>query len=117
MQTPTTYADVKGAVHPIVRVHPETQRRALYLGRTRVRQVSAHIVEMPDQQGDALLDQLWAYATDKSLTWSHSWKQGDLVIWDNRVLLHQREKGDGTHSRVMHRVLTIGDPVLGPQSP
>jgi taurine dioxygenase len=88
-----------GSVHPLVQVHPETGRRGLYLGRRR----NAYIEGLPVEESDALLDELWAYATDLRLTWRHRWQCGDLVLWDNRCTMHRRDAFDPTARRVMHR--------------
>src|SRR3954469_10202938 len=69
-----------GTLHPLVRVHPETGRRGLYLGRRR----NAYVAGLPLEDSDALLDAIWRYATDEHLTWRHHWQAGDLVLWDNR---------------------------------
>src|SRR5262245_18970603 len=88
-----------GALHPLVCRHPETGRRGLYLGRRR----NAYIDGLPLDESDALLDRLWAYATDASLTWTHQWAVADLVCWDNRCTMHRRDAFDSTARRVMHR--------------
>jgi taurine dioxygenase len=86
-----------GTLHPIVGSHPEAGRRFLYLGRRR----HAYIEGLPLQESEALLDELWAYAT--SQTWYHQWRVGDVVIWDNRCTMHRRNAFDPSSRRVMHR--------------
>jgi taurine dioxygenase len=88
-----------GTLHPLVRVHPETGRRGLYLGRRR----NAYIDGLPLEESDLLLDEIWAYATDVRLTWRHQWLAGDLVLWDNRCTMHRRDGFDPAARRVMHR--------------
>ena len=88
-----------GTLHPLVRVHPETGRRGLYLGRRR----NAYIEGLPLAESDALLDEVWARATDATLTWRHKWRAGDLVLWDNRCTMHRRDGFDPAARRVMHR--------------
>jgi taurine dioxygenase len=88
-----------GTLHPLVRLHQETGRRGLYLGRRR----NAYIDGLPKDESDALLDELWDYATDASLTWRHQWRAGDLVLWDNRCTMHRRDAFDPDARRVMHR--------------
>jgi taurine dioxygenase len=88
-----------GTIHPIVSVHPETGRRALYLGRRR----NAYIEGLSLDDSNALLDEIWAQATRDSLTWRHRWRVGDLVLWDNRCTMHRRDAFDPTARRVMHR--------------
>ena len=88
-----------GTFHPIVFVHPETGRRALYLGRRR----NAYIEGLSLDDSNALLDEIWAQATRETLTWRHCWRVGDLVLWDNRCTMHRRDGFDPTARRVMHR--------------
>src|SRR6202043_927287 len=88
-----------GTLHPLVSTHPDTGRRALYLGRRR----NAYVEGLPADQSDALLDQLWAFATEATLTWYHHWEIGDLVCWDNRCTMHRRDAFDPSSRRVMHR--------------
>ena len=57
--------------------------QSLYLGR-RYAPPSSYIVELPNDEGEALLDELWAHATRDELTWTHIWRPGDLLMWDNR---------------------------------
>jgi taurine dioxygenase len=88
-----------GACHPLVRVHPETGRRFLYLGRRR----NAYLEGLSVADSEALLDEIWSHATSEQLTWSHSWRVGDLVLWDNRCTMHRRNAFDPGSRRVMHR--------------
>jgi taurine dioxygenase len=88
-----------GTLHPLVRVHPETGRRGLYLGRRR----NAYVEGLSLEASDALLDELWTYATDGRLAWRHQWQAGDLVLWDNRCTMHRRDAFDSVARRVMHR--------------
>lgn len=93
------------ADHPLVRTHPETGRRALYLGNHAM-----HIVGMDPAEGAALLGELLAHATQRHFVHAHRWRAGDLVVWDNRVLLHRLVLGDELrrYRRVMHRSLVRG---------
>jgi taurine dioxygenase len=91
--------DSRGAFHPLVYAHPETGRKGLYLGRRR----NAYIEGLPLAESEALLDELWAFATNERLTWRHRWRAGDLVLWDNRCTMHRRDPFDQTDRRVMHR--------------
>ena len=88
-----------GAFHPLVGTHPEARRQFLYLGRRR----NAYIEGLTADQSEALLDEIWSYATAESLTWYHRWSAGDLVIWDNRCTMHRRNSFDRAARRVMHR--------------
>jgi taurine dioxygenase len=88
-----------GTLHPLVQVHAETGRRGLYLGRRR----NSYIEGLSLEESDALLDEVWAAASDESLAWRHRWRVGDLVLWDNRCTMHRRDAFDPTARRVMHR--------------
>jgi taurine dioxygenase len=96
--------------HPIVRVHPDTGRPALYLGNH-----ASHITGMPAYQGKALLRALLDHATRPDFVYSHAWRQGDLVLWDNRCLVHRalRHPGMGDHRRVLHRTVVKGTVPVG----
>jgi alpha-ketoglutarate-dependent 2,4-dichlorophenoxyacetate dioxygenase len=72
------------AQHPLVRQHPGSGRKALYVASH-----ASHILGWPVDQGRALLDELIAFATQPRFVYSHKWRVGDLVIWDNRCTLHR----------------------------
>lgn len=93
-----------GAIHPIVRTHPETGYNALYLGRRR----HAYVVGLPVPDSEELLAELWSHATHQQFQWHHSWKVGDIVVWDNRCLLHHRNPFAPHARRIMHRVQCEG---------
>jgi taurine dioxygenase len=88
-----------GVYHPLVCTHPETRRRALYLGRRR----NAYIGGLSLAESESLLEELWSYATRAELAWGHKWRAGDLVLWDNRCTMHRRDSFDAASRRVMHR--------------
>ena len=94
----------KGARHPIVRTHPATGRKALFLGRRR----NAYVVGLEVAESEALLDALWAHATQAQFTWIQQWRPGDLIIWDNRCVMHRRDEFDEQTRRVMHRTQICG---------
>lgn len=94
-----------GAVHPLVCAHPETGRHALYLGRRR----NAYIVGLPLAESEALLDELWRYATRDEFTWYNSWRTGDVVLWDNRCTMHRRDPFDPSSRRILHRTQIKGE--------
>jgi taurine dioxygenase len=115
VKLPTRPEEVEGPVHPLVRVHPVTGRRALYLGRRRT-WPSNYIIGMPNVESEALLDRLWAHATQPRYAWTHQWRVGDLVLWDNRCCMHYRTEIDVTHRRIMHRTTIKGEPIVAPWS-
>jgi taurine dioxygenase len=94
-----------GAEHPIVRTHPVTGRKALFLGRRR----NAYIPGLTLDDSEALLDALWAHATKPEFTWYQQWRVGDLILWDNRAVMHRRDAFDPSTRRVMHRTQIKGD--------
>jgi taurine dioxygenase len=111
VKLPTTPEEVEGPVHPLVRVHPVTGRRALYLGRRRD-WPSNYIVGMPNEGSEALLDALWNHATQPKYAWTHTWRVGDIVLWDNRCCMHYRTEIDLAYRRVMHRTTIKGEPIV-----
>ena len=108
LAVPTRPEEVPGPVHPLVRVHPETGRRCLYLGRRRL-YPSQYIEGYSAAESEALLDRLWAQATRPELAWTHVWRAGDLLVWDNRCAMHYREEVDDTQRRVMFRTQFAGE--------
>jgi taurine dioxygenase len=94
-----------GADHPIVRTHPATGRKALFLGRRR----NAYVPGLSLAASEALLDALWEHATQDRFTWYQQWRVGDLILWDNRAVMHRRDAFDPAARRVMHRTQIKGD--------
>ena len=91
--------------HPLVRTHPDTGAKTLYLGLH-----ASHIEGLPVTEGKALLAELLAHATQPEFVYGHRWQSGDLVIWDNRCLLH-RATADyemAKQRRVLHRTVVRG---------
>jgi taurine dioxygenase len=97
--------DAPGAVHPIVRTHPATQRKALFLGRRR----NANVIGLELADSEALLDALWAHASRPEHCWFQQWRIGDLIMWDNRCTMHRRDAFDDGARRVMHRTQICGE--------
>jgi taurine dioxygenase len=94
-----------GAVHPIVRTHPATGRKALFLGRRR----NAYIAGLSLADSEALLDALWEHSTKPEFAWYQQWRPDDLILWDNRCVMHRRDAFDPAARRVMHRTQIKGD--------
>lgn len=90
------------ATHPLVKVHPETGRKALYLNANRMEQV----IGMERAESDRLLDELIAHAIKPEFQYRHIWRPGDVVIWDNRCTMHKANADypEGER-RLMHRVV------------
>ena len=93
------------ATHPLVRTHPETGSKSLYIGNH-----ATHIDGLPERQGAALLADLLAHATQRQFVYTHRWRLGDLVMWDNRCLLHRAVANyqADKYRRVMHRSVVRG---------
>jgi alpha-ketoglutarate-dependent 2,4-dichlorophenoxyacetate dioxygenase len=88
----------------LVRTHPGSKRRSLYLAAHAFR-----IRGLPEAEGRALLDELTAFATQPRFVYSHRWQVGDLVMWDNRCTMHRGRPYDDTrYRRDMHRT-TVRD--------
>ena len=94
-----------GVFHPVVCTHPETGRRALYLGRRR----NAYIGGLALGESEALLDELWSHATREEVVWIHRWQVGDVVVWDNRCTMHRRDSFDADSRRILHRTQIKGE--------
>jgi taurine dioxygenase len=94
-----------GALHPLVYTHPETGRPALYLGRRR----NAYVDGLDLPSSDALLDELWSYVEHGAFAWTHAWRVGDLVLWDNRCTMHRRDAFDPNARRILHRTQIKGE--------
>ncbi len=97
-----------GAQHPLVREDPATGRRALFLGR----RPHAYVLGLEPAASDALLDRLWAHATQPKYTWVHKWQTGDLLMWQNLWVLHRRDGFDANARRILHRTQIKGDAAI-----
>ena len=99
--------DVLGSVvHPLVRTHPETGRKALYINPIRIEAIEG----LSEPEALALLDELLVHATQEKYQYRHKWRLGDLVMWDNRCLLHKaNDDYDMTQLRYLYRVMLKGD--------
>src|SRR3981081_2787044 len=94
-----------GAHHPLVRTEPKTERKALFLGR----RPNAYIVGLEVSESEALLDALWAHATQPRFAMCHEWKVGDVLMWNNLSVLHRRDPFDPKTRRVMQRSTLKGN--------
>lgn len=100
----------QAAEHPLVRVHPETGRRAIYLAK----EVVARAAGMREDDGRKLVEQLEWFATQPRFVYAHRWRRGDLVIWDNRCTLHRMSAFQARHDRTLYRIRVKGEvPVAG----
>jgi alpha-ketoglutarate-dependent 2,4-dichlorophenoxyacetate dioxygenase len=107
---PEHAAQVPPVRQALVRVNPVNGRKAFYVGSH-----ACEIVGMPSPEARALLRELREAATRAELVYTHRWRVGDLVMWDNRCMLHRgRPWDESRYRRVMHRTTVAGD---GPTAP
>ena len=91
-------------IHPVVRVHPVTGRKALYVNRL----MTFAIEGMPEAEGDALLSQLFDHQEQRQFIYQHVWRVGDVILWDNRCTLHARTDFSPNERRLLRRI-TVQD--------
>jgi taurine dioxygenase len=96
--------EAPGAVHPLVVVHPENGRRTLLLGRRHL----AYVAGLSLDESEALLDELWEHVTGETCTWTQRWRVGDVLMWDNRSVMHHRDAFDPASRRLMRRTQLKG---------
>lgn len=91
--------------HPLVRTHPYTGRKALYIcpGMT------TRIVGLPEEESASLLAELFAWSTQPHFVYAHTWQLGDALLWDNACTMHRREPFDSTQQRLMKRTTILPD--------
>ena len=92
-----------GARHPLA-YEDQHGRVSLFLGR----RPHAYILGMEESDSDSLLDALWAHATRPKYSWHNEWQKGDLIMWQNRMVMHRRDAFDPSTRRVMHRTQLKG---------
>ena len=93
------------AVHPVVRTHPETGRKALYVNRL----MTLRIEDIEPQESEDLLQMLFDHIERKDFVWGQTWKPGDVVLWDNRCTVHARTDFSAAERRLMRRVTILGE--------
>ena len=91
--------EAPGAVHPMVRRHPDNGSESLYLGRRQ----DAYVLGLPVAESEAFLDEVWRYVALPDAVWTQQWQVGDLLIWDNRSVMHRRAAFDANARRLMRR--------------
>ena len=102
----TRVADgVPSYVHPVVRTHPATGRKALYVNRL----MTVHIEGLPQEESDELLNFLFDHQEQRQFVYEHVWRPGDLLMWDNRCALHARTDFSAGERRLMRRVTILGE--------
>jgi taurine dioxygenase len=93
------------AIHPVLRTHPETERKAIYVNRL----MTEEICDLPDADSDELLSDLFDRLEDPDIRYTHIWQTGDLLMWDNRFVQHARTDFPATERRLLRRVGLLGD--------
>ena len=94
---------LKGAVHPLIRTIPRSQRKTLYVASH-----ASRILDWPVPEGRLLLRDLMEHATQPEFVYRYVWREGDLVIWDNRATMHRaRPFDDAKYRRELRRVTTL----------
>jgi taurine dioxygenase len=101
-----SYDDAKSSYwHPVVRTHPATGRKALYVNRLMTREVEG----LPREESDAILQRLFDHQEQPKFVYEHVWCPGDLLMWDNRCTLHARTDFSSGERRLLRRVTILGE--------
>ena len=95
-----------GRLHPIVRTHPESGRKALFVGHW---ETATRIEDMSVEESRPLLDYLYESSYTPDNIYRHMWREGDVVMWDNRCTMHYAVHDYGTQKRLLHRVTMKGE--------
>lgn len=103
--TPEQIAEVKPVVHPVVRTHPENGRKALFVSE----HFTTRIVDLPEDESRALLDELFRLSTLPELVYRHPWQPHDMVFWDNRSVTHLAAGCPDHLRRRLNRTTIEGD--------
>ena len=96
---------VPSYVHPVVRTHPATGRKALYVNRL----MTVRIEGLPEPESEELLATLFDHQERREFVYEHVWRSGDLLMWDNRCTLHARTDFSPNERRLMRRVTILGE--------
>jgi taurine dioxygenase len=97
--------DAPSYAHPVVRTHPATGRKALYVNRLMTRRIEG----LPAEESDELLNILFDHQERPEFIHGHVWRPGDLLLWDNRCALHARTDFSGEERRLLRRVTILGE--------
>jgi len=104
----------KTQIHPVVRVHPISKREALYISRSTVKRFDG----ITEEESRPLLELIFDRATDHDFRYRHVWAKGDVIMWDNRSVMHRstHDYGSDPDARLMHTIQCRPEPVYGPNS-
>ena len=103
--TEAQLAEVKAVVHPVVRTHPETGRKGLFVNEN----FTTHILDVPEDESRQILTELYAHSAKPEFIYRHQWQPNDMVFWDNRALIHLATGCPSHLRRRMHRTTIQGD--------
>jgi taurine dioxygenase len=98
-------ADAPSYAHPVVRTHPATGRKALYVNRLMTRRIEG----LPPRESDELLNRLFDHQEQPQFIYEHVWRPGDILMWDNRCTLHARTDFNAEERRLLRRVTILGE--------
>ncbi|MBL23716.1 MAG: taurine catabolism dioxygenase TauD [Rhodospirillaceae bacterium] len=101
----TDISEAPGPEHPFIRLHVESKRKCLFLGR----RLNSYVPGMTTEESEAFLDRLWAHTIQDKFVWSHQWRVGDVLVWDNRCTMHHRTAFDDSKRRRMYKVQIMGE--------
>ena len=91
--------------HPVVRTHPATRRKALYVNRLMTREIEG----LSREESDALLQKLFDHQEQRKFVYEHVWRPGDILMWDNRCAVHARTDFPAGERRLLRRVTILGE--------
>jgi alpha-ketoglutarate-dependent taurine dioxygenase len=97
--------DAPRYAHPVVRTHPETGRKALYVNRL----MTAYIEGLPAEESDSLLKYLFDHQEQRRFCYEHVWRKGDYLLWDNRCTTHARTDFPSNERRLLRRIIVLGE--------
>ena len=90
----------KEQIHPLVKTHPETQKKGLFINPV----YTSHILDVTDEESFLLLSQLYEHMTQEKYIFRHKWSENMLLMWDNRTVMHMAEGGYDGYDRLLHRI-------------
>jgi len=99
---------LQGAIHPVVRIHPKSNRKALFVNEGFTTKING----LPDVEAEILLDELFKHCSQPQFQYRHQWQVGDLVIWDHRCMIHSATHYNPEQRRTLYRTSIKGEPCI-----
>ena len=90
----------KEQIHPLVKTHPETQKKGLFINPV----YTSRILDVPDEESFLLLSTLYEHMTQEKYVFRHKWSENMLLMWDNRTVMHMAEGGYDGYDRLLYRI-------------